>query len=665
MIPAANAIPDSLPLNSDGEGVALIAMPFILPQFPSLAVGLLRAILAKHAIPCDDYYLNLDFAAQGGVETTMAILAHDADLTGDFVFSGELEPAGGTEEEYIAQVDKRWGGRSDDLPELLSIIRSARRNLVPAFLDWALDAYPWERYAMIGFSSTFQQQAASLAFARRLKARLPHIPLAMGGANLWGEMGRAWLEYAPYLDYVCTGEGDTAFPQLIQALERGETAEGLTNIAWRRGGAVRVGAELPVTVAMDSLPVPNYDTYFERCSALELHRHPVLRELRTVTFEASRGCWWGEKQHCVFCGLNNSGMAYRSKSPERVYDEIKALSGKYHVTSFHAADNILERRYVSTLFRRLEDEGSDLEFFFEIKSNVKLAELRDLRRGGVTELQPGIESLSSELLRLMRKGVSGIQNVFMMKWARYFGISLKWNVLSGFFGERQEHYDQQADWMRRLYHLDPPLGRAEVIVERFSPLFAQPEQFGISNVRADALYHSIYTDADVDLNRIAYYFEHDAVGRLPREALADIDSVIAEWQAVQERRPSLTSAWSPGGFLRIVDRRFAGVEDQAFLETPQAEIFEMAGLNPATPTGLAKELAERLDAAPSAEEVREHLEAFVGQGWAIREGDRYLTLALPVSRRHFDRPQESSSKAAHGSGQAQAESTIALGILSI
>ena len=48
------------------------------------------------------------------------------------------------------------------------------------------------------------------------------------------------------------------------------------------------------------------------CRALEAERF----------FETSRGCWWGERMHCTFCGLNGATMSYRSKSPRRAVDEL-------------------------------------------------------------------------------------------------------------------------------------------------------------------------------------------------------------------------------------------------------------------------------------------------------------------------------------------------------
>src|SRR3712207_7222676 len=45
-------------------------------------------------------------------------------------------------------------------------------------------SFAWHEVDVVGFSSTYQQNAASFALARRLKQRYPAIVTVFGGANL-------------------------------------------------------------------------------------------------------------------------------------------------------------------------------------------------------------------------------------------------------------------------------------------------------------------------------------------------------------------------------------------------------------------------------------------------------------------------------------------------
>ena len=55
-----------------------------------------------------------------------------------------------------------------------------------------------------------------------------------------------------------------------------------------------------------------------------------------------------------------------------------------------------------------------------------------LGAAGIREVQPGIESFDTHTLKLMKKGVTGMQNVAFLKWAQQFGVAAYWNILYGF-----------------------------------------------------------------------------------------------------------------------------------------------------------------------------------------------------------------------------------------
>src|SRR5439155_2262634 len=99
----------------------------------------------------------------------------------------------------------------------------------------------------------------------------------------------------------------------------------------------KVGA--PVT-NMDALPIPNYDDYVEQRSMVLGFRDPPQ-----ILFETARGCWWGQKYHCTFCGLNGETMGFRVKSARRAVDEIVGLAKRYGTPKLASVDNIIAMNY--------------------------------------------------------------------------------------------------------------------------------------------------------------------------------------------------------------------------------------------------------------------------------------------------------------------------------
>jgi magnesium-protoporphyrin IX monomethyl ester (oxidative) cyclase len=62
---------------------------------------------------------------------------------------------------------------------------------------------------------------------------------------------------------------------------------------------------------MDRMPGPDYDDYFDALGASSLG--PRFRPAWLI--ESARGCWWGARSHCTFCGLNGATVAFRARAP--------------------------------------------------------------------------------------------------------------------------------------------------------------------------------------------------------------------------------------------------------------------------------------------------------------------------------------------------------------
>ena len=280
-------------------GVLLVVPPFHTERWPSIAVSLLKAALSRDGIRCDVLYLNLRFADLAGLEFYSELageaLTHGI-LVGDWIFAGDLfGEAVPDPDRYVEDVLRGQHSRYYN-DAYIERLRQLRRS-VPGFLDEVMEEIAWHEYAVVGVTSTFSQNCASLALLQRVKAREPAIHTVMGGGNCEGPMGAAIHERFPFVDYVCSGEGDRVFPSLVRKLLAGEAIGRLPGIL-ARGEPNLLGdlARAPLVLDLDRLPFPDYDDYFAQLagSAIGSDVQP------SVTLETSRGCWWGEKHHCTF-----------------------------------------------------------------------------------------------------------------------------------------------------------------------------------------------------------------------------------------------------------------------------------------------------------------------------------------------------------------------------
>jgi ribosomal peptide maturation radical SAM protein 1 len=610
--------------------VLLVVPPFYQVFTPALGVSLLKAALAQAGVPCDVLYLNIPFAEGIGPELYTRIAGEnrfDA-LAAEWVFAGALFGGGAPDPQRY--VDEVLLGRFGDIYDRAFADRLMdARAWAPAFLDEVIDQVTWDRYLLVGVSSTHLQTCSGLALLRRLKARHPGVRTAMGGANCEGQMGAAIHELFPFVDYVCSGEGDHVFPELVGRLLAGESTLGLPGI-FARGLLSPLGdrTHAPMVLDLDGLPYPDYDDYFTQFQASRL----AAVETPTMALETSRGCWWGQKHHCTFCGLNGEGMQYRRKSPQRALKEIDFLITRYPSRTFYATDNILDLEYFDTVLQELAERPRPPRLYYMMKANLTRAQLRLLARAGFWGIYAGIENLSTPILRLMKKGVTGLQNVRLLKWSAEIGLPADWALLAGFPGEDPSEYQRLAELVPSLMHLRPPSGLYHIRVDRFSPYFTAPEAGGLTNVHASIAYQHVYPFQPADLDRLAYYFDYEyADGRDPAKYTLALKEAIEQWR--QHHGTARLELRVDDDRLEIEDTRPASAGSTTVLRGP-ARLAYLALDAGSTVGAVEAELRKGLGSgSPAVAQLEQWFEEWLDARLVMREGPRYLSLATNFAER--------------------------------
>jgi ribosomal peptide maturation radical SAM protein 1 len=517
--------------------VALVYPPFGPSALPSLGLGLLSARIKQAGYTCKTFYWNLEFAQAIPLPTLADRIRGYDDLTqmtwypfNEWIFEGlcysDISDNVRDAEAVTAliRLSEHLYGTLVGVDEILAL-RQRARDLVYEFANNLAD------YDVIGIATTFYQNLPALALAREVKHRWPSKLVVLGGANTDGPMGRSLLSLFPAIDYVFSGETDYTFIDFLIALETNSSLDRIPGLHFRRINArddVVSGPPSLLTYDLTNLPFPDYDDYVKTRQRLGLDS---LRPL-VISLETSRGCWWGEKNHCTFCGLNANGMIYRSKPVDQVKAEVSEIRARYQPKFIFMSDNILPRDYFDTVLDWARKEKLGLQFFYEIKSNVTREEVQRLAEAGVSAVQPGIESLSTPILRLMRKGVTAAQNVAFLKYAREYGIHVAYNILVGFPNEPLDAYDNFIQQIPHLVHLSPPTGIPIVEYHRFSPYHSDPERFGIT-LEPNPSYQLLYPFDKENLADIAYRFVRtDVRGGIPEMPYFGIlQQAITSWQS--------------------------------------------------------------------------------------------------------------------------------------
>ena len=623
--------------------VGLVTMPFVPIHCPSIGLGLLKAGLARRGTQAHVWYFNLHFAKRLGPKVYSDVVStyRAQMLVGEYLFAQALyggEPQDGA---YLDEVLRQSGSmkRALELSQFggVSELASLRGHVEP-FLEWCMTAAPWAEYSIVGFTSAFQQQLASLALAKRLKERYPHLFIIFGGANVEGEMGLATLESFPFVDAVCSGEGDEVFPPFVDGYLSTGTPPSLQGIILNPGRG-RDYTELPLAGAvphtpavhdLDALPYPDYDDYFQQLQEADF----IPTDKPRLLIETSRGCWWGERNHCVFCGLNSMTLSFRSKSARRALDELLYLRERYgrHTKLISAVDNIMDMKYFKDFIPALRSLDIDVELIYETKANLRREQLAAMKDAGITLIQPGIESLDTRILRIMRKGVTALQNIQLLKWCKEYGIWPSWNFLFGFVGETPEQYEAMARLVPSLTHLPPCGGWGQIRLDRFSPYYQTADQIGLVNVRPFSAYKYIYPNVPAETRRrLAYYFDYDYIdGRDVAGYTQSLRAALVQWQEAYARGDDLFSMEIDGvDGLVVCDFRSGSRPRLIQLSAVQRHLYEFCDSVRSSQSLLAR-FREIAGPAAGEQDLNAQLQPLLDARILLCLDDSYLGLAIPV-----------------------------------
>ncbi|HKS30086.1 MAG TPA: RiPP maturation radical SAM C-methyltransferase [Pyrinomonadaceae bacterium] len=610
--------------------VSLINMPFAALEPPSIGLTQIRAAIKSYfgdSISVSEVlYANQDFSHFLGLELYQFLCksaeAMNAGI-GDWFFRQVAFPNLPDNSELYYR--RYFPMMTKELKEMQQQIEEKREGL-DSYLGELVERYELDTANVVGLTSMFSQSVGCLALARKIKEKNPEVVIVMGGANCDSPMGEEYIKHAAQLDYVFSGPALKSFPAFLEALMAGEQEKcdhikGVFSKKNVLNPPSIVGEEMDINTLLDL----DYD-YFMRTFRSNFPNRELTPYLM---FETSRGCWWGEKAHCTFCGLNGLTMNYRAMRADRAVEYMNTLMEQYYpaCNDFECVDNIMPTNYPAEVFPYL-NTPSDAHIFYEVKADLTADEMELMSKARVKAIQPGIEALSTSTLKLMKKGTTAFQNLAFLKNCLLYDLTPRWNILVGFPGEEESVYEKYMADLPLLFHLPPPGALAKVQFDRFSPYFNEAEKYGL-HLQPSDYYTLIYPFGKESLWNIAYHFvdsnfKAEYIHTMIKW-IVQVGELAAKWQklwkAADADLPKLYVKENGNGPV-VYDTRQGEVIEHP-LHTTRKQMLELLH-KPKRVSQLAKEME-----GISAEEISREMEWFKERGLVFFEGDRFLALPLP------------------------------------
>jgi ribosomal peptide maturation radical SAM protein 1 len=606
--------------------IVLVSTPWPLFNRPSVQIGSLKAFVRQNlpGIQVDANHIYLSIAEGIGYDLYGNI--SDRTWLAESPYAALLYP------NRMLTVERFWKKRSSgvafareyDLVELCGRLERISSRI--------LDSEDWSRYILAGFSICFGQLTSSLFFIREIKKRAPKLKIVVGGSACAGDLGVSLLDSFPEIDFVIQGEGELPLVHLIKSLTSSQEDSRTVSIP---GLVSRYkfpkDKETSQVPDLDELPIPEYGDYFRQLQALE----PEKKFLPRVPMEVSRGCWWrksiGSKgpSGCAFCNLNLQWQGYRAKSHKRAIAELDSLTNKHRILSVSFMDNLLPSKGLKVLFEGIAGLKKDFRLFAEIRATTPRDVLAAMGAAGVREVQVGVESLSTSLLHKLNKGTTTMDNMEIMKNCETPGLpDLTGNLILNFPSSDEQDVAETLSNLEFALSFRPLRG-IPFWLGYGSPVWQMPYVYGIKKLANHPYYRHLFPQEI--LGGLRFIIQgYQGWLRYQKRLWRPVKEKMEEWRMSYFRLHELESygpilSFQDGqDFMIIRQRRYKNHDMTHRLRNTSRKIYLFCQAQRSM-----REICARFPGFGE-DKVGPFLRMMVEKRLMFNEGDRYLSLAVPV-----------------------------------
>nr|WP_300150720.1 RiPP maturation radical SAM C-methyltransferase [Propionicimonas sp.] len=463
------------------------------------------------------------------------------------------------------------------------------------------------------------QKLPSAAIAAELRRRKFDGIIVAGGSALDDIMGKAFFTRFPEFDAVLQGEAESNWADFLRSLDQDWRNADTPGLVRRVRGTVTAN---PSTIPgrLWKLSPGSFEPYISQRRSLRWDGPLVLPA------ESSRGCWWADVNRCTFCAVDPAAHPYRTQDPDYLADTVSREFRHHRPLQIALTDSCMPRGEDSDVLTalRARPEVTDWNLYYEVKSTLRRRQLEQFRTAGITEVQPGIESFSSDTLRDFGKGANLLQHVNFLKWCKFYGIAVTYPILYGAPTETALRLQNMATLIERIVHLPPPVQLNRLRMYRGSGYWHMRDQLEFEDIEPLACDQLGY-DADGDaIEDLVFSFNYrldraDAVEYA--HSLELLRERVEKWQTSY---PTSDLVYADSGAAMVVTRVEHGSAQLQVIDDPLA----MAVLRGCEEVALLARLRTRL--AADHEEFQRTVSRLVADNVLLEEGGRALNLAIPI-----------------------------------
>lgn len=515
-----------LSVTNNGD-VLIVIPPFYNIGFIALGPYLLQAIAKQQGYKVDVLHLDLLLANNIGVDDYIEIQESPTYwMLGERMFARSAYefPVLGKQGELmtdqfhtISHTNKaNMYLNNEQQPDLEKY--KLLEQICYQFTQKAAEVVAKLNYKVIGVSLGFCNQInAAVAFINQVKSLIPDVVSVIGGSYCEGEKAEALFSLSEKIDYIFEGESELSFIDFLDNVLQKKSYE---------SRLIKPSKE----ASLETLPIADYKAYASQVKKIMGNEYYENR-VKAVWYETNRGCWWAEKAKCTFCGITEIG--FRQKSIARIARDLEEIRNQVPDKFLFFTDLIMSSGFPDKLLNYNSDMTNYPILGMQLKVGRTISDVAKLSQINAKYILPGVEAFSTSLLKKMKKGTTGRQNIYFIRNAYCFGISTQYYLLWGLPNDTAKEYEVLLEILPLIRHLQPPQLFDGAQISRDAPYFTNPKEYDIRSLSYWKVYDMIFPEKS-DIQTIANYFvgEYKAFSYENIELIQTIQKEIAHWKKV-------------------------------------------------------------------------------------------------------------------------------------
>ena len=250
-------------------------------------------------------------------------------------------------------------------------------------------------------------------------------------------------------DAALAGESEITAIEALAAYDVGRSVaevEGLSYWDDRQIRPVRTRPR-PEIEDLDTLPPVDYSLFDLTAYRKLSFPMPLYSRVQWGHILATRGCPY-PCTHCSFDHRQSFGRPFRKHSPQRVVDEMEALTRIYGVNAISFEDDIftMERPYVLAVCDEIERRGVKAKWIVQTRvDQVDRPLLKRMKATGCVGLSFGVESGNDRVLKSLKKGFTRARALEAIRDCEAEGLMMRLLFMVGNPGETASEIEDTID----------------------------------------------------------------------------------------------------------------------------------------------------------------------------------------------------------------------------